>query len=515
MNSDRGPGTLRGQGQADPTAADGEPVTSHRHSTLLRNFSVLMMSQVTTWTIALLGVAVIPRYLGAELIGRLHIATSLWALALVVVIFGVDMMITKEVARDPDRVGTLLGTGIAVRMLLLVPVTAVLFGYLWLGGYPGQTMVIAMIIGLATAINSITSSMSAALQGLERMGMLAVAGVSAKFVAVGGGVVLLVLGSDVYAVAAMVATGNLIAFVILFRALREVRRERGDDTGLRLDPRGGLSILRAGAPYFAVGFFIAMYLQIDAVVISLVVETDEVLGWYSVYDRLGGTLMFLPTVFITAAYPTFSRMYADDSDGASRLAQRCFESMLLLSVPVGFGLAAVADPVVELLFGEDFAEAGSVVAVGGFVTVLTYLTTVLGMLLISMDRQRLWTRFIALGAFLTIPLDIVLVPYFQEHYDNGAIGGAVAYLITEMIMLGGAIYLLPRGALGSRSVFFSIRVIAAGLLMFAAVVPFRDLVLPVPVAIGALVYAGAVFALRLISADDRRLVRGLLRGGPS
>ena len=89
MNSDRGPGTLRGQGQADPTAADGEPVTSHRHSTLLRNFSVLMMSQVTTWTIALLGVAVIPRYLGAELIGRLHIATSLWALALVVVIFGV------------------------------------------------------------------------------------------------------------------------------------------------------------------------------------------------------------------------------------------------------------------------------------------------------------------------------------------------------------------------------------------------------------------------------------------
>lgn len=515
MSADRGPDTLRGEGQSAVGAADGEPVTRHRHSTLLRNFGVLMMSQVTTWTISLLGVAVIPRFLGAELIGRLHIATSLWALALVVAIFGVDMMITKEVARDPSRVGPLLGTGIAVRVLLFVPITGVLFAYLWLGGYPKQTMVIASIIGVATLVMSIASTASAALQGLERMGMLAVANVTGRFIATVGGVVMLMLGRSVYAVAVLVGVGNLMALLLLFRALAGVRRELGDTEPIRVELRAARSILRAGAPYFAVGFFISMYLQIDAVVISLVVETDEVLGWYSAYDRLGGTLMFLPTVFITAAYPTFSRMYADDTDGASRLAQRCFESMFLLSVPVGFGLAAVAGPVVELLFGADFAEAGPVVAVGGIVTCLTYLTTVLGMLLISMDRQRLWTRFIALGAFLTIPLDIVLVPYFQEHYDNGAIGGAVAYVITELVMLSGAIYLLPRGALGARSAFFAVRVISAGLVMLAVVIPLRGVALPVPIAAGALTYVVAVLALRLINPDDRRLARSLLPGGSS
>jgi O-antigen/teichoic acid export membrane protein len=273
-------------------------------------------------------------------------------------------------------------------------------------------------------------------------------------------------------------------------------------------------MLRSSAPYFGVSFFIVLYLQVDAVVISLVVESEEVLGWYSIYDKLAGTLMFVPTVFMTAMYPSLSRLYADAPDGHNRLTQRSFELMLLIGVPLGLGLSAVAGPLVQLMFGSEYKDAASVLAVGGIVTSLTYLTTILGMFLISMDRQKEWTRFIALGAVLTIPLDFILVPLFQTHFDNGAIGGAVAYLITEAIVLTSAIALLPRNALGPRSLLFTVRVVAAGLVMVGIIYPLRNSALPVQVVAGAVAYATMVFLLQLITAEDRKLIRSILPGAP-
>ncbi len=476
----------------------------------MRNFGVLMSSQLVTWGLSIAATVVIPRYLGADLLGRLHIANSLWAIGFVVASFGMNLLITKEVARDTSRIGPLLATSIALRLVLSVPVAVVIFAYALVAGYADQTIAVLAIIGAATLGLSVTASIASVLQGLERMGAMSIAAVAGRVVFVGGSLALLAAGYSIYAVAFVTALGNFVSLAIHMYALRKVRREIGDESHLTLDAASLWEMARSSAPYFGVGFFIVLYLQIDAIVISLVVESEEVLGWYSVYDKLAGTLMFVPTVFMTAMYPSLSRLYSDSPDGHNRLTQKSFELMLLISIPLGLGLAAVAGPLVELLFGSEFENAAAVMAVGGVVTSLTYLTTVLGMFLISMDRQRQWTRFIALGALLSIPLDLALVPLFQTHFDNGAIGGAVAYLITETIVLAGAVALLPRRALGPHSLKFTARVIAAGLVMVGVIYPLRNLALPIQVSGGALTYATMVVLLRLIAADDRQLLRSYL-----
>lgn len=223
--------------------------------------------------------------------------------------------------------------------------------------------------------------------------------------------------------------------------------------------------------------------------------------------------MFVPAVFMTVVYPTLSRLYEKAADTGESgdsapsdhraITRRSFRLMLLISVPAGFGLAVLSRPLVELLYGEEFSDASLVVAVGAIVISLTYLTTVFSMFLISMDRQRPLTVLLAISAVLTIPLDIALVPFFEQQLNNGAVGGVVAYAVTESLMLAGTLYLLPRGSLGTASLSYAIRVVMCGGVMVAAVYPLRNQMLLVPIAAGVVVYLAGVVLFGLLDADDR------------
>ncbi|MGB5760810.1 MAG: oligosaccharide flippase family protein, partial [Acidimicrobiales bacterium] len=328
---------------------------------------------------------------------------------------------------------------------------------------------------------------------------------------------LLALGFGVFAVASIATTAFFVALVVQVVLLRRIWRELDDPQPLSFATEDIIALGRESLPFFWIALAIVVYQQVDVIIISLVVEDDAVLGWYSVYERLAGTLLFVPTVFMTAVFPTISRLYADPETDtgagglSSRIIQKSFTSMLLVSIPLGFGAAAVSKPLVVLLFGSGFADAAPIVFVGGFVLSLTYQTTILGMFLIAMDKQRQWTMFIVLGALLTIPLDLVLVPFFDANYQNGAIGAVLGFLITESIVLAGAIYLLPRGSLDRSSALFAVRAIVAGAVMAGAVMLVIGINLPITILVGALTYGLMVSLLRLVTSEDRQVIRNQLR----
>ncbi len=481
--------------------------------TLTRNIAVLLSSQTVTWLISLIGVWMITRLLGAGLIGQYHLASSIWAVGMVVIGFGMSMTITKAVARRPERAVGLLATGMVARLLIAVPVAAAVFGYARLAGYPTITFVLLAILGLSSLLSIEADVISAGLQGLDRMGSLSIATVTARLVSIGGAIALLYLGYGVYAVAGTAAAGSAVAVILQFWFFRRIRRELDLASDVRVLRMSEIKdLLVESLPYFWIALSIVVYQQLDIILISLLTDNDDVMGWYSAYERLAGTFMFVPTVFMTAIFPTLSRLFDPEHDGMapgsdrSGLVQKSVQIMLLASVPVGFGAASVARPLVELIFGSDFSNAGPVVAVGGFVLSLTYLTTILGTFLIAMDKQRQWTWFIVLGGILTIPLDLILVPIFEQRYGNGAIGAVLGFLITESVVLTGAIRLLPAGSLNRTVVWFAARVIAAGAVMALTVVLLDGYTLGLRVAAGAAVYLVMVGILRLVSREDRAAV---------
>ncbi len=469
--------------------------------TIVRNATALMTSQIITWGFAIVLTIFLSRYLGASGIGKIHLANSIWAIMVIFASFGMDTLLTKEIARNPDKLNELFGTGIVIRVILYL-IGIVLVGlYTYSADYPADTVSIIAIIGVASFFAMIGMASSAALRGIERMEFISISNVVSKLFLTVMTIAMIVLQLDIMVIAT-VSVGSTAIY--MFIQLYYLRRIYPLQFKVHLDKVGWM--MGSSIPYLVTTLFRTIYVQIDIIVISLLVN-ESVIGWYSAADRLFATFLFVPSILMTAVFPALSRMHHNKSAQLYPLMRKSFNLLLLVSIPLGFGLVVVSNSLVVLLYGEEFANSGPILAMFGIVLILTYQNTMLGKFLVSTDRQKPWTIVVIIATLATIPLDLILVPWFHSNFGNGALGGTTAFIITELIMMSGALYLLPRGALGKENFWMAVRTIFAGLLMLSVTWWFRNMFIIVPVVIGAAVYIGLVFLFHLIPQEDWQTIK--------
>jgi O-antigen/teichoic acid export membrane protein len=479
---------------------------NHTGKTIARNAGILMATQLATWVLTLILTVVMPRYLGPVNVGKIAFAGSVWAIAGVLITFGMDTLITKEVARRAERAAGLLGTTLVLRGILYAVAWLGVTAYLLLFQYPPETILVAWIVGVGLLVWQMIGALQAVLQGLERMEFISIGNIAGKGVNTVAGITLLLLRQGVYVIAGVGVLASLVTFAIEWVFLR-----RSAPARLNFRLADARAMLKASAPYFLTGVFLVLYMQLDIVIISLL-ATEQAVGWYSTADQLFGTFLFIPTVFMTAIFPALSRLYAEGSQSLPKLIRKSFDLLLVLSVPIGLGLFVVADPLALLLFGPDFAGTGPVLALMGIVLILTYQNMLIGQFLISTDRQNAWTVVMAAATLATLPLDLALVPWCQQQFGNGAIGGALSFIVTEAGMTIAGLVLLPRGSLGRSNAWVAARALAAGAVMAGAAWLARWQFILLPIAIGAAVYVGLVLLLRVVDREDQALLLSTAAG---
>ena len=167
--------------------------------------------------------------------------------------------------------------------------------------------------------------------------------------------------------------------------------------------------------------------------------------------------------------------------------------------------------VVVLLFGEEFRESGPVLAIMGIVMIFLYQNMILGQYLIVSDRQNEVTKSMFIAAGMTIVLDILLVPWTQTMFGNGAIGGALAFVITESLMAVWFIHLIPKGVIGRSSLWLFVRALLAGAVMVLVAWWFRNWFIAIPIVIGGLTFMLMTAVLRLLPQEDCLVIKQTVR----
>lgn len=463
--------------------------------TIVKNTSFLMVSQIITWSLSLLLMVFLPRFLGASAIGQFHLANSIWAIIGIFVAFGMGLMMTKEIARSKDKYAELAGTSLVIKIVFYFISIAVLAIYLQWANYSTQTLWIIVIIGISSFIGLFGSIFQTALVGNERMEYIALADIVGKFFTTFVSLTLLFLGYGIVIIATVMIATTIITVSIQGFAARKIEP-------IKFNFRWNLvsKILKDSFPFFLVNVFLVIYVQLDVVIISLLVN-EEVIGWYSAADTLFSTLLFVPTIFLTAAFPALSRLFEEKSDALGRLMRKSFDLLFLLSIPIGLGLFVLGPEIVVLMYGEDFEKSGAVLSVMGIVLIFTYMNVLVGRFLIATNRQNVWTIVMAVALFVSIPLDLVLVPWTQSVFSNGAIGGALAFVVTESGMFILGLYLLPKGSLGKSNLWTATRIVFAGIIMVIIVWQFKDLFIAIPVLIGMVTYIGMSILLRVFPKE--------------
>jgi O-antigen/teichoic acid export membrane protein len=469
--------------------------------TIVKNFGVMMASQLFTWSLAFVVAIFVPRYLGAVGIGELSIASSVWSIMAVLIAFGMDTHITKTVARDPDKTAEVLGTSLVIRFAFFIIACVLVSSYVFFAKHDTRIVILSIIMGTSCVFGTVSGAFAAVLCGLERMDLTSLNGVIIKIIVTTFTLFVIFMGYSIYIIALVGLISNVFGTLFMGYFIKKKYK-----IYLRFSLDEAQKMFQISAPYLVTAITISAYQQIDTLFIASLVDAKTV-GWYNTAINLFGTLMFLPVAFGNVIFPALSRSYVTAQEKLLLIARRSIDLMFLFSIPIGLGILVVAKPLVVLLYGEEFTASGPVLSILGVVLIFTYINTLLGQLLISTDRTSKWNMVMIGWALLTIPLDLFLVPWTRDVYQNGALGGALSYLLTEGGMVMGAILLLPKGTLQWSNLRTATLSLVSGLMMISTSWWFRENFMIVSILVGAVTYIAAVLLLRVIPHEDMLLIK--------
>ena len=491
--NDSGPDDAPGP-RDESQPSDGE-VPDERRS-VSRNLADMLGSQALTWVTATVVTVVQPRFLGDVGQGQIRLAYSIWLIVDVIVTLGTNTFLTLEAAKSRERGLAMVRPVLVGRAAGFVVGWGAMTVYLVATGASRQLTIVIVLIGFVTMLASASATARSALIGLENMRFPAIADIASKLTSTVIVITVLLLGGRVVAVSVVFLAAAVVNTTLMYYYLRRFpRRDRSIAIPVKVVMLGGVSYLAAEAS-------LIVYQQVDTVIMSILVDEGE-LGWYAAADQLFASFLFVPTILMMTLFPVFGRLNSEDPERLRSLVSRAVTTVLLFSVPIGLGTVAMGPSIASLIFGPDFEGAGPVLAVLGVVIIITSETILIGQYAIATGHQRFWTVLMIAGIAATIPLDLVLVPWTEDRYANGAIGGALAYVVTETLMLVVGIIRFGGVAVDSRTRGRALRTVGSGLLMLAAVWPLRDMFMPLPIAVGAVVYGVAALATGAIGADER------------
>jgi PST family polysaccharide transporter len=185
---------------------------------------------------------------------------------------------------------------------------------------------------------------------------------------------------------------------------------------------------------------VTVYMRSDMIMLGALAG-DSAVGIYSAAAQISEFWYFLPVAIVSSATPALLRAR---SVGQAHYRQRILvllELLSFMSLVVAPTLTFFSGPTVTLLFGQEFAAAGPVLAVHVWTSIFVLHGQVRTTWLIAEGHQRLGVVTTSLGAIVNIALNAILIP------REGPVGAAIATLCGQFIAAAGgnALFAETRG----------------------------------------------------------------------
>lgn len=153
-------------------------------------------------------------------------------------------------------------------------------------------------------------------------------------------------------------------------------------------------------------------------------------GYYENTDKLILVPIGVITALSTVMLPRISNLMANGRvEEAKMHITSSMQIMLLLSFGLAFGMAGIADSVVTILFGEEFAPSSRLLSLLSINTViLSWNSVIRDQFIIPNKCDKIYTAAIIAGAIVNILLNFILVPSMQ------AMGAVVSVIAAEIVV---------------------------------------------------------------------------------
>jgi len=471
---------------------------------VVNNTLISLLGQAITWVSTIALTVAYGRYLSDVKFGELYFALTFVLLIGIFLEFGFNQQLVRDVAQDESKTSSYFSNALFLKAILWVLVYVFIILICLLLGYSPEQRALVEICGITLFIRSLVNVVSGLHFAAQRTAFPAIGSILEKGLSALVGIVLLVHGANVVAMAYVLLGGMIVS--ALWQTFWFFRLEKitfGLDRAVLRD------LIRTSIPFMAYGILGVIYYRIDTVLLSFMTSV-AVVGWYGAAYRLFDTLVFLPALVINAImYPVFSRLTVASEDNFRLAIEKSLNFLLFLGIPMSIGLVVAAPTIITVLYHQhDFLAA--IPALQGLAPglVFLYANSVFTAVLISTKNEKKITLMAAIALVFNLALNFTLIPFLHH------VGAALATSLTELLLCCLSLAFLPRRLLPSGSVPMVAKALFTSLLMAMAIwdlyiVHITSIYVIFPVSM--LVYFGSATILSAIPRKDMRALYKSLR----
>jgi O-antigen/teichoic acid export membrane protein len=192
------------------------------------------------------------------------------------------------------------------------------------------------------------------------------------------------------------------------------------------------NLLSVSWPLIFSGVMIVIYMKIDQVMIGLMLSAYEV-GLYSVAVKLTEVFYFLPGVIMVSLLPSLIKFKSISKEVYEKRLQKLFDFMtwfpFVLILPIFF----LSSPIVILLYGQEYAVAGSTLAISIWALFAVFVKVAVENYLLNENLTKVILVSSVLGAVTNILLNFILIPIYG--INGAAIATVISYIVAAYLGL--------------------------------------------------------------------------------
>lgn len=188
-------------------------------------------------------------------------------------------------------------------------------------------------------------------------------------------------------------------------------------------------------------------------------------GFYDYSDKIVKMILAVVTATGTVMLPRVANTFAKgNTKKVNDYLYLSFDFVTAISIPMAFGLSAIAFKFVPLFLTFKFKEVANLIIIESLVIVLIAWSNAIGIqYLLATNQNRQFTISVTIGAFVNVILNIPLIIFYRTE------GAMVATVISELSVTLYQLFIV-RNQISLKKLFDSLwKYFLSGLIMFATV----------------------------------------------
>ena len=446
---------------------------------------------------ALILLPVASRVLGDASFGRYSLATTIMFFVMLVDDFGLNMWLTREIAKFGDRAQRYVAYTVGLKTTLILASLIFILILFAVTPYDKETVQAIWVFALYGILISFRDLAIAIFRAFEDMRWETVVLSVERVLITLVGIVVLLNGGGLLALAWTFVGAAVISLVLSASILFS----RFIKPAIAFSLQEFWPILK-GASVFGVSLFLTtIYSRIDMVMLSLM-KGPSVWGWYSAAHKLIDFTNVIPTVFMVATFPTLSRLSVMGDLELSRLFTRGFKYLLLLAIPLVPGIILLSRPIITLVYGHEYLNAIPALRILSVTAALLFISIFSAGLYGATNNQLKLVLIQLFGLVLNAGLNYLLIPKLAH------VGAAIATVVTESLVLTVTLIYIFRKITSLSEKRFIADAFAATAVMTTILYFFRNGPVFLAVSIAIVIYFSILLGLKTIRIQDLLSFKG-------